>query len=373
MSETAEPRADLPRGQVWRIAAWTTIWLVLGFGFILSLPVIFGWATWLFFAIVIIAVVLALGLTWLLRRMSIRQRAIRSFSSSWARNGVLTLFILSILVAAPIYYLMVYAAVRPMTVPQATLSNGQKVVVYQGMIHIGSEDFYKSVVYDLEAALGDGYVLFYEGVQPGTPEANAWFNKLLGGGGDLSANYKALGDACQLRFQLGYFNLLTKDALVHPDRHVIADVTNTQLMREYQRLRATDPAFGKAMDKELAAVKPRSNESGASADIAGIVNWINSMSEGQRTLAGVVCRGYMALSLGGEKTSEMDKLILEYRNRFLAQKILSDPRNKIYITYGSAHLPGVIELLKQADPRWQVKSVKWLRTNAPPDKVTGKF
>jgi hypothetical protein len=374
MPEAVAPPSALPRNQVRRIVLWTTIWLVLGFGFLLSLPIIFGWAAWLFLVIAAIAALLALALTWLLRRISERRRTERSFVASWLRYGLLTLFLLAILVAAPIYFLIVYSTVRPMTVPQAILSNGPRTVVYQGMIHIGSEDFYKSVVYDLEAALADGYVLFYEGVQPGTPEANAWFKNLLGGGGDLSANYKALGDACQLRFQLGYFDLLEKDRLVHPDRHVTADVSNTQLMQEYERLRATDPAFAKAMDSQLAAAKATTTASGASGDIAGIVNWINNMSEGQRGLAGVVCRGYMAISLGGEKErSEQDKLILDYRNRFLAGRILSDPHDKIYITYGSAHLPGVIALLQKADPRWQIKSVKWLRTNAPPDKVTGKF
>jgi len=48
----------------------------------------------------------------------------------------------------------------------AERASGQKTAVFQGMQHIGSEDFYKSVVFDLEQALADGYTLFYEGVTP---------------------------------------------------------------------------------------------------------------------------------------------------------------------------------------------------------------
>ena len=33
----------------------------------------------------------------------------------------------------------------PPLLPQATLTNGQKTVVFQGMIHVGMESFYKSV------------------------------------------------------------------------------------------------------------------------------------------------------------------------------------------------------------------------------------
>jgi hypothetical protein len=65
----------------------------------------------------------------------------------------------------------------------ASLPNGQKTVVFQGMQHIGSEDFYKSVVFDLEQALADGYTLFYEGVMPvaGRPDLTDWFNQTLRG------------------------------------------------------------------------------------------------------------------------------------------------------------------------------------------------
>ena len=80
----------------------------------------------------------------------------------------------------------------PPLLPQATLTNGQKTVVFQGMIHVGMEGFYKSVVYDLEEALNEGYRLYYEGVQPSPGEGDAWFDEQLAGGSDLADNYKVL-------------------------------------------------------------------------------------------------------------------------------------------------------------------------------------
>jgi hypothetical protein len=79
----------------------------------------------------------------------------------------------------PIYYLANWVQTGPTALPLATLVNGQKTVVFQGMQHVASEDFYKSVVFDLEKALVDGYTLFCEGVQPvpGRPDLNEWFNK----------------------------------------------------------------------------------------------------------------------------------------------------------------------------------------------------
>ena len=34
------------------------------------------------------------------------------------------------------------------------------------MAHVGTESFYKTVIYDLQHAIADGYVIYYEGVKP---------------------------------------------------------------------------------------------------------------------------------------------------------------------------------------------------------------
>jgi hypothetical protein len=86
-----------------------------------------------------------------------------------------------------------------------SLSNGQKTVVFQGMQHIGSEDSYKSVVFDLELALADGYTLFYEVVTPvaSRPDLSDWLNQTLRGTKqDQSGGYKKMADQCGLSFQL---------------------------------------------------------------------------------------------------------------------------------------------------------------------------
>ncbi len=57
----------------------------------------------------------------------------------------------------------------------------------------------------------------------------------------------------------------------------------------------------------------------------------------------------------------MKKIILDFRNKVLADLILGDEHDRIYITYGAEHLKGVLALLQQADPRWRVESVSWIR------------
>ncbi len=57
--------------------------------------------------------------------------------------------------------------------PLTTLTDGRRTVVFPGMQHVGSDAFYKSVIYDLEKALADGYTLYYEGVKP-CPNSRIW-------------------------------------------------------------------------------------------------------------------------------------------------------------------------------------------------------
>ncbi|OJX52663.1 MAG: hypothetical protein BGO81_17335 [Devosia sp. 66-22] len=267
------------------------------------------------------------------------------------------------------YFLALYAEFRPLTVPQATLSNGKKTVVFQGMMHIGSEPFYKSVVYDLEKALADGYVVYYEGVR-GDPEGDKWFSDTLAGGGDLSANYQLIGGICGLKFQLDYFQLLAADMKEHPERHVSADVSTADMMREYERLMKEDPVFAAAMRSKSAA-EPSSDKSGG---MAGLVGFLKGGSPEFQRLAGTMCRGYMSMVLQNKSApDEMDKVTLDFRNRALADRIIADTHQLIYATYGAEHLNGLLTDLKAKDPAWEIKSVSWQRTIDTPQDVTGEL
>lgn len=358
-----------------RIRLGTVIWFVLVLGFLLSLPVIFNWASWVFLVILVIAAVLAIPTAWLRRAIFDRAHQ-RPFARHWVHSSVALLFVLCIVVAAPIYYLATVTETRPASFPQATLTNGQKTVVFQGMQHFGSENFYKSVIYDLEKALADGYIIYYEDVQTSTPESKAFFEKLSGvltGSSDLSGTYKAMAKACGLKFQSDYFTLLEADKKEHPERHVIADVDAVELKQEYERLLRTDSEFAKAHANDF----NESSGGDSSGSMAQAIEWLESGSESQKKLAGIVCRGILTLALAPKEDKlpgKFDPIILDFRNHALANRIIEEPHDKIFITYGANHLTGLLDLLKQQDPDWKVATVKWMRTiEAPKRSLEGKL
>ncbi|MGB3337828.1 MAG: hypothetical protein WBA73_11675 [Devosia sp.] len=370
MSDGRAHASPVSRGERFKLRLSAIVWFLLGAGFLLALPVLLDISVLAVLAVAAVALMLCVAAAWLVRALFRGQR-LQSWFASIAKAFVALLFVLGIVAAAPIYYFALLTALRPMTVPQATLSNGTRTVVFQGMSHIGSEGFYKSVVYDLEKALTDGYVLYYEGVQD-SPEGDAWFSRTLAGGGDLSANYKMLSDVCGLKFQLDYFGLLKADMAAHPDRHVMADVTTADMMHEYERLMQTDPAFAAAETPAPADASAATGTTGTG--IEGIIGWLQAGSPELRRLAGTVCRGFLTSTLSGATPpDEMDKVILEFRNQALADRIVNDTHQMIYITYGANHLPGLLTLLQADNPAWAIQSLKWMRTIAAPEELDGKL
>lgn len=368
MADAAASTA-IPFGARWKLRVSAILWFLLLAGFLLGLPVLFE-VSWLIVAgLVVAALVLGLLVAWLIRLIFRGQRR-QSFFISYIKAVLGTLFVLGIALAIPIYYAAVLTSLKPLTVPQATLSNGSKTVVFQGMMHIGSEPFYKSVVYDLEKALTQGYVIYYEGVQ-GSPEGDKWFADTLAGGGDLSANYKMLSDVCGLKFQLDYFQLLRADMTEHPERHVAADVSTADMMREYERLVAADPGFAARVQPAKADVEAKAD---SSQGVSSLINMLDGGSADQKRIAGYACRGFLTWTLGQPETpSPLDPVILDYRNRALADRIAEDTNQLIYITYGAGHLPGLLKDLQAIDPKWEIESVKWQRVVEAPDDVTGRL
>lgn len=356
-------------GERLKLRVGTIVWFLLVVCLLLSLPVLFDIHWLAVLAVAVLALLLAAPIAWLVRRLFAGQR--RSAPLTTYLKSILAVFaVLCTLIAAPIYALGLVTALRPMVVPQATLSNGTKTVVFQGMTHIGSEGFYKSVVYDLEKALTEGYVLFYEGVTK-DPAGDAWFSETLAGGGDLSDNYKQYGSACGLTFQLDYFTLLQADMAVHPERHVAADVSTADMMSEYQRLVDTDPVFAASVENAKAPAPAAGERTGGTGKLFEL---IAQATPAQQSLVATACRGWTSWLLMQRSTpSPLDRVILDFRNSRLAGRIEAAPQDKIYITYGAGHLPGLLKLLQTDDPAWEIKSLKWLRTIEAPEDFEGQL
>jgi hypothetical protein len=347
------------------------LWLALILFALAGLMVV-GKLPWWIVGLVIAAGV-ALGgmlflVRWLLKRRDPAYSAGRSFGAFALAGALGTVGLASL----PVWYLAFWVQSGPTAVPLATLSNGQKTVVFQGMQHVGSEDFYKSVVFDLEQALADGYTLFYEGVTPvdGRPDLTDWFNEALRGTKqDLSGGYKRMAEQCGLSFQLNYFDPIKADMAIHPSRHVTADANFLEMKTEYERLMREVPGFAAAMAAKAAKAKQAKSDSGDPFD--GLLEYLAQATPEQKKLAGIVCRGVLGMAVSGALGAENDpanRIIVDFRNKTLARFVAESTSDRIYITYGAAHFPGFFAELQKRDPKFAIRSVKGVRPMTLPDE-----
>lgn len=370
-----EPK--LGRGQCMWVAVKAILWFVLTGLALLGLLAIANWAAWVPLAIALVGLLVAVPV-YLIRRAFASDKTRVGWGKGFVPMALASSMALLALAGLPIFYLAIRAENQPLIAPQVTLTDGQRTLVLQGMSHVGSEEFYKSVVYDLESALTQGFTLFYEGVQPSPGEGDAWFSTYLAQGGNLSENYKALADVCGLRFQLDYFTLLESDRAEHPDRHVAADVSALDMKREFDRLAAQDPGFKAWAETEARAA----TSTGGDPTLTQIVAFLKDSTPGQREIAGLLCRGVFSIALqppatvGGKGEARaaysMSPVILDYRNRALVERILNSDAQKIYVTYGAEHIPGLLTLLEDQPRPWRVLSAKWSRALSAPREYAGR-
>lgn len=295
----------------------------------------------------------------LFRRLFHRQAPRSASLRTWLKASAIWTALLLALASVPLLVATNINSSRPLAMPRITLTDGKKQVVFQGMVHVGSEPFYQGVIFDLLQAADEGYVLFFEGVRPGAPENQERLNELLGTRGvDLSQVYDSMAQGCNLEFQNNYFSVFRDDMQNDPARFVVADITVDEMMAEWDRLLAEQPELAAAQAPIRSAEDvDRTDEQGAT-----VLDGLSELTPGQRRLAALACQAFFNVSLGSEGRSQkpfQERVVLDFRNRHLADQILSHPGDRIYITYGNAHFPGVYALLRQADPNWRITDVQW--------------
>ena len=353
-----------------RVSIKAIIWFILLGCFLISAPLLSAWSWWLLLGMVASGFLLAVPL-FLLRRIWNKKRPSYTASGLYVRSALACSIVLVFLAALPVYYFAYQVSSSPMSVPKVSMTNGKKTIVFQGMMHIGAETFYKSIAYDVERAIADGYHVHFEGIKESPGEGDQFLANYLGGGNAINDNYKAISDICGLKFQKDYFGIMEEHAKKNPSQVRETDVSSLDLKTEYNRLVQTDPEFAAAEGPQAQKTKTADKEG---EYIAAVLALLHHSTPQQQKLVGIIGRGFINTVMSVAATnSQKNKLILHYRNRFLTNQVLKDEHDRIYILYGVAHIQGVVELLRSVDPGWKIGSISWQRVIAEPEQAKGQI
>lgn len=121
--------------------------------------------------IVIISVVFA-GIVFLFRRSE-------SFLTRCMRN-MLILFSVHGIFGLVLIFFSVYSNSFPGSVSKIILSNNSGSIVFLQMSHVGTESFYETIGSDIRTYSNSGYIIYAEGVRPGSMKSQNQFDQILG-------------------------------------------------------------------------------------------------------------------------------------------------------------------------------------------------
>ncbi len=267
----------------------------------------------------------------------------------FAYKTALSLSIVALFFGGFVYY---NNEIAPASMPTHYLSNTQKQVTFQAMIHIANPEFYSTVEQDILFAKQDNYVYFFEWVKPGSQQSHDAFNEAIWVefDADLYKNFSEL-----------YWVVAQDNSQflgLHNDLDFNIDMDMDQIMQLYQQKVSTSQQSQSKIPAEVLDVNTE------------IITLLSELSPRQKKILVYVNQAMLNFFTKNEAlrntilknlwNQDIFSVILDERNKIIADAIINSPHKKIHITYGLLHFEGVFELLKQNDPAWRLHHSDYL-------------
>jgi hypothetical protein len=205
-------------------------------------------------------------------------------------------------------------------------TNEYKTVAYIPMKHIGPKEFYGNVKSKVDSLQAEGYIVFMESVRvtdPLTPQQKdtlQWkIRKLTGVTISKSGYIDTINGTLMGR------KFKNKKGLINQPRYFVLGV---------------DTIKGRVVDVPMNhLIKAYEDEYGPIQ--LNVCDYVLAMDK--------------KYECGKLSSKESNAMILEYRNKHLAQAIANEPSTKIAVLYGALHQSGLYKELKLTDPTWAFK------------------
>lgn len=308
----------------------------------------FNWITWIISFIVsiwfYIIIFYSIHILW----KKVRKKEISDFYSYVSRF----LFNISIFIFITVSIIWTWAyfsnEVYKAKMPEYTLSNWEKTVKFQAMVHIWSDDYYSKIKQNITEFKKSWWVYFYEWVKWWTEENMQDFNKALWINFDEDL-YKNVSKLYWVTNQNNVdFLWLVNDL----DFNVDLDI-NT-IMEIYNKNNNLDKKESKEpidANKQILETLSKLNEKELS-----VIIYIN-----QAILNNIIWNKYIQDTL--QKTiwwEDIFDVIIDERDKNLANQVANSEYNNIYITYWLLHFDWFLNELKQKDNNWEIINTKYL-------------
>lgn len=259
------------------------------------------------------------------------------------------IFLLSIFFVWFVYFENI---IEPALLPEITISNWKKTVVFQAMAHIWSNSFYKEIRSNIRDYKKKWYVYFYEWVRSWSKENTDKFDKLMW----LKFNKQTYVNVSKL------YNLRAQNNeeffKIENNLDFNADISIDDIINIYEKKywAVTSSASNKEEPVEIGKIVQETVDSLTP-------NELKLMIQLNRAMMNVIMKNDNIRSTIMELSDKNDlfDVILEDRNKNLVNKINESEYNKIYITYWLMHFEWIWSSLQRQDPNWKLVSVRYFK------------
>jgi hypothetical protein len=241
----------------------------------------------------------------------------------------------------------------PAKMPQFTITNWKKTVVFQSMAHIWSPDFYENIKKEIIKYKKQWYVYFYEWVKPWTKENMQDFNKALW----IQFDKDTYKNFSKLYWVVNQDNTIFLWLVNNQDFNV--DLSIDEIIKLYKQ--AIKDKNKENIKKELPKEVININKE--------VVNSLATLNEKELIIFRFINKAFLNLIMKNDTIQDslmknfsnktLLDIILEQRNKNIVENIYSNSNEKIFITYWLLHFNWVLELLRQKDPNWKIVSIKY--------------
>ena len=240
--------------------------------------------------------------------------------------------------------------IYPAEMPEHTVTNWEKTIVFQAMVHIWKESFYDKVAENLKSFKENWWVYFYEWVRPWSQESADKFNQALWA--DFNPDfYKNFSKLYWVTYQdNAEFLWLVNDKDFNIDLSIdeIVNLYDERISENQNKTTSQDPLD---MNKEVEMVLSNVNDKELKLLVyinQAILNLLISSDSLQTTIS------------ENFWNKDLMDVILHERNTVLADAIMDSEYNDIYITYGLLHFKWILEILQENDSNWKITNTKYL-------------
>lgn len=234
--------------------------------------------------------------------------------------------------------------------PEYTISNWEKIVKFQAMVHIWSQNFYDNIENNIREFKKNWWVLFFEWVKPGTEENMEKFNQAMWINFDEDL-YKNFSKLYWVTFQDNNQFLWLENEL---DFNI--DLSVDDIIKLYK-------------EKNIENNKQKNYWVPIDAN-KEILDTLSNLNEKELKILVYLNQAILNMIIWSESTQwflsdnftnkELFEVILDERNKILVNEIQKSEYKKIYITYWLLHFKWVLKELQKLDPKWEIIEIKYL-------------